>query len=42
MGGTSGLSGMQERAVLLGGRLAVKSKPGEGSRVVAEWPLKRE
>ena len=41
-GTSSGLSGMQERAVLLGGYLAVESAPGRGTRVTAELPLGRE
>jgi signal transduction histidine kinase len=36
---SSGLTGMRERAVLLGGRLAVESAPGAGTRVLAELPL---
>jgi len=36
---SSGLSGMQERAALLGGRLHVKSRPGAGTRVTAEMPF---
>ena len=35
----SGLTGMRERALLLGGRLEVDSKPGAGTRVRAELPL---
>ena len=39
-GGTSsGLTGMHERAVLLGGHLKVNSSPGGGTRVVARLPL---
>jgi PAS domain S-box-containing protein len=38
---SSGLSGMQERAALLGGRLHVESKPGAGTRITAELPLHR-
>ena len=38
-GGSSGLAGMCERAVLLGGQLTVESTPGAGTRVVAELPL---
>lgn len=38
---SSGLSGMQERAVLLGGRLAVESRPGTGTRVTAELPIRK-
>ncbi len=39
---TSGLSGMHERAGLLGGQLTVVSKLGEGTRVIAEIPLTSE
>lgn len=38
-GMSSGLAGMRERAVLLGGRLTVDSAPGGGTRVTAELPL---
>jgi signal transduction histidine kinase len=38
-GASSGLAGMRERALLLGGSLAVESAPGQGTRVVAELPL---
>jgi PAS domain S-box-containing protein len=38
-GATSGLSGMQEWAVLLGGRLRVDSRPGKGTRLTAELPI---
>ena len=34
-----GLPGMQERVALLGGRCRVQSRPGAGTRVVAEIPL---
>jgi signal transduction histidine kinase len=34
-----GLPGMQERVALLGGRCRVHSRPGAGTRVVAEVPL---
>jgi signal transduction histidine kinase len=30
---------MRERVALLGGNLEVRSKPGEGTEVVAEIPL---
>jgi signal transduction histidine kinase len=38
-GASSGLSGMRERADLLGGRLTLESMPGSGARLVAELPL---
>ena len=38
-GATSGLPGMRERAVLLGGHLEVESAPGAGTRLTAELPL---
>lgn len=41
-GPTGGLSGMQERAVLLGGRLVVESVPGAGTCVTAELPVTDE
>lgn len=34
---TSGLAGMRERAVLLGGQLKVESRPGNGTRLTAEF-----
>jgi len=40
LGGASiGLAGMRERTSLLGGRFAVYSAPGKGTRLVAEFPL---
>ena len=38
-GGTGGLSSMQERAALLGGRLIIESRIGKGTLVAAELPL---
>jgi signal transduction histidine kinase len=38
-GASSGLTGMRERARLLGGQLRVGSAPGEGTRLTAELPL---
>lgn len=35
---SGGLTGMRERARLLGGRLRVESAPGEGTRVTADLP----
>jgi two-component system sensor histidine kinase UhpB len=37
--GSSGLSGMKERVVLLEGRLAIDSSPGLGTRIMAALPL---
>jgi signal transduction histidine kinase len=37
--GKLGLTGMEERARLLGGTLKVQSKPGEGTTITAELPL---
>jgi signal transduction histidine kinase len=34
-----GLAGMRERVALLGGRLAIESRPGAGTTFVAEVPL---
>jgi signal transduction histidine kinase len=39
-GTSSGLTGMYERAVLVGGRLMIESTPGSGARLAAELPLK--
>jgi signal transduction histidine kinase len=39
-GDTTGLSGMRERAVLLGGQLTVESVPAAGTCVTAELPLR--
>jgi signal transduction histidine kinase len=38
---TGGLSGMRERAILLGGRLQVESSPGRGTSLTAELPLQQ-
>jgi signal transduction histidine kinase len=37
--GRLGLSGMRERAELLGGTFEVRSRPGDGTAVLACWPL---
>jgi PAS domain S-box-containing protein len=34
-----GIPGMQERIALLGGRLTIESRPGEGTRITAELPI---
>lgn len=38
-GATGGLSGMRERAIILGGRLTIDSAPGTGTLLMAELPL---
>lgn len=38
--GKLGLAGMQERARLIGGRLTIKSRPGKGTLVRLELPVK--
>jgi PAS domain S-box-containing protein len=38
-GKSSGLAGMRERAVLLGGQLTIDSAPGAGTRLIAVLPL---
>lgn len=40
VGESSGLSGMRERAALLGGHLSVESSPGAGACLTAELPLR--
>ncbi len=39
-GGGSGLSGLADRVIALGGRLRVSSPPGEGTRIRAELPCR--
>jgi PAS domain S-box-containing protein len=39
-GSSAGLTGMRERALLLGGQLSTESAPGAGTRIVAELPLR--
>ena len=36
---SSGVAGMRERALLLGGELNIESSPGGGARLTAEFPL---
>ena len=38
--GKLGLAGMQERAKLIGGKLTIKSRPGRGTTVTLELPVK--
>jgi two-component system sensor kinase len=37
--GSSGLSGMRERAILLGGRVTIQSQPGGGTLVTLDLPF---
>lgn len=39
---TSGLTGMRERATLAGGKLRIESRPGQGTRLVAELSIARK
>ncbi len=40
--GTAGIAGMRERALLVGGRLSIKSGPGSGTEVELSIPLDEE
>jgi two-component system, NarL family, sensor histidine kinase UhpB len=40
--GTAGIGGMRERALLVGGRLSIKSRPGAGTEVELSIPLDEE
>jgi two-component system sensor histidine kinase UhpB len=37
--GTAGIAGMRERALLVGGRLSIQSRPGAGTRVRLTIPV---
>jgi PAS domain S-box-containing protein len=39
-GGRLGLRGMRERAILLGGSVRVESQPGEGTTIIAVFPVR--
>jgi two-component system sensor histidine kinase UhpB len=41
-GGTAGIAGMRERALLVGGRLAIESRPGAGTEVRLTIPVDEE
>jgi two-component system, NarL family, sensor histidine kinase UhpB len=38
-GGTAGIAGMRERALLVGGRLSIESRPGQGTEVRLTIPV---
>jgi two-component system sensor histidine kinase UhpB len=40
--GTAGIAGMRERALLVGGRLAIESRPNQGTEVRLSVPLRQE
>ena len=40
--GTAGIAGMRERALLVGGRLSIKSRPGSGTEVELSIPVDEE
>jgi two-component system sensor histidine kinase UhpB len=40
--GTAGISGMRERALLVGGDLSIASRPGEGTEVRFTVPIEPE
>jgi two-component system, NarL family, sensor histidine kinase UhpB len=41
-GGTAGIAGMRERALLVGGRLTIDSRPGQGTEVRLTIPVEQE
>ena len=40
--GTAGIAGMRERALLVGGRLSIESRPDEGTEVRLTIPVGEE
>jgi two-component system sensor histidine kinase UhpB len=40
--GTAGIAGMRERALLVGGRLAIESRPNQGTEVRLSIPVRQE
>jgi two-component system sensor histidine kinase UhpB len=40
--GTAGIAGMRERALLVGGRLSIESRPDEGTEVRLSIPVEGE
>jgi two-component system, NarL family, sensor histidine kinase UhpB len=41
-GGTAGIAGMRERALLVGGRLSIESRPGQGTEVRLTIPAPKD
>jgi two-component system, NarL family, sensor histidine kinase UhpB len=41
-GGTAGIAGMRERALLVGGRLSIQSRPDQGTEVRLTIPVDQE
>ena len=41
-GGTAGIAGMRERALLVGGRLSIESRPEQGTEVRLTIPIHPE
>jgi two-component system sensor histidine kinase UhpB len=41
-GGTAGIAGMRERALLVGGRLSIESRPERGTEVRFTVPVEQE
>jgi two-component system sensor histidine kinase UhpB len=40
--GTAGIAGMRERAMLVGGRLSIESRPDDGTEVRLSIPVRQE
>jgi signal transduction histidine kinase len=40
--GTAGIAGMRERALLVGGRLKIDTRPGQGTEVLLTIPVEQE
>jgi two-component system sensor histidine kinase UhpB len=40
--GTAGIAGMRERALLVGGRLTIDSRPNQGTEVRLTIPVEQE
>jgi two-component system sensor histidine kinase UhpB len=40
--GTAGIAGMRERALLIGGRLSIRSRPNQGTEVRLSIPADQE